>query len=507
MKVCIAMIENELHFPFIFKEYHHHETAMNLTHSAIYCGEDAFAQNTVYITYGDKLPENIKITENAALICIGEPPVQYFHADIPLIILGTTVDLFLLSNEVNRIFNRYNILELKLQEGVYGEKGFQYMVDLISPFFENEVLIMNSEFCFIAHTYDNLLLNSISELPQPDDFGRLPLELVDFFKNDIHYNDVQFVKDPFIYQPSIFPCRTLCINVFYQEVFACRIVSSEIETPFKNYHSELLRFFAEFIKQIYYHSSWNKSVSQNNIITIFYKLLDEKTVEPWELEKGVISHGWEKAKQFMCACLLPTERDFHVNTLPYYRQIINRNYSNICAIEYKEHIVCIVKLQEEDVSGDQFISKFIYFLRESYFRCGFSNTFSPLSDLKSYYLQSLIALNMGISQKSQLWYYRFSNHIFSYISAKLSEDIKPRYLCAKELTILEEYDSKNHSDYLLTLRVYLNNQMNAVQTAKELFIHRSTMMYRLERIKELTNLNLKDPTEILYLQLSLKLFF
>ena len=47
--------------------------------------------------------------------------------------------------------------------------------------------------------------------------------------------------------------------------------------------------------------------------------------------------------------------------------------------------------------------------------------------------------------------------------------------------------------------------MNTVQTAKALFIHRSTFLYRLERIKALLETDLEDPEELFYLNLSFRL--
>lgn len=44
--------------------------------------------------------------------------------------------------------------------------------------------------------------------------------------------------------------------------------------------------------------------------------------------------------------------------------------------------------------------------------------------------------------------------------------------------------------------------MNAIlQTARELFIHRSSLTYRLERIQKLTKVDLDDPKDRLLLQL------
>ena len=50
--------------------------------------------------------------------------------------------------------------------------------------------------------------------------------------------------------------------------------------------------------------------------------------------------------------------------------------------------------------------------------------------------------------------------------------------------------------------VYLSLERNALQTANALFIHRSTLFYRLERIQKLTKLNLDDAKIRLVLQLS-----
>lgn len=56
-----------------------------------------------------------------------------------------------------------------------------------------------------------------------------------------------------------------------------------------------------------------------------------------------------------------------------------------------------------------------------------------------------------------------------------------------------------------TLRVYLDHNLNTVQSAKALFIHRSTFLYRLERIKAILETDLEDPEELFYLNLSFRL--
>ena len=71
------------------------------------------------------------------------------------------------------------------------------------------------------------------------------------------------------------------------------------------------------------------------------------------------------------------------------------------------------------------------------------------------------------------------------------------------VTPLLAYDRKRGSDLLKTLSVYFDTGANASETADRLFLHRNSLLYRLERIQELTGLDLKEPDARLALQLGL----
>lgn len=70
---------------------------------------------------------------------------------------------------------------------------------------------------------------------------------------------------------------------------------------------------------------------------------------------------------------------------------------------------------------------------------------------------------------------------------------------------IELYDSQNQTELLNTLICYYKNDCNARITAKELFIHKNSVIYRVKRIEEIIGLNLSDPEDRFNLQLSLKL--
>jgi DNA-binding PucR family transcriptional regulator len=68
---------------------------------------------------------------------------------------------------------------------------------------------------------------------------------------------------------------------------------------------------------------------------------------------------------------------------------------------------------------------------------------------------------------------------------------------------LLDHDRTRRSDLVRTLKTYFAAGANASEAADRLFLHRNSMLYRLERIQSLTGLDLKDDRVALALQLGL----
>jgi purine catabolism regulator len=71
---------------------------------------------------------------------------------------------------------------------------------------------------------------------------------------------------------------------------------------------------------------------------------------------------------------------------------------------------------------------------------------------------------------------------------------------------LAEYDKRHRSNLVNTIAAYFEHHGNISQTAESLFIHRNTLLYRLDRIGELTQHELDQSDMRLSLHLALKLW-
>ena len=66
------------------------------------------------------------------------------------------------------------------------------------------------------------------------------------------------------------------------------------------------------------------------------------------------------------------------------------------------------------------------------------------------------------------------------------------YLCHPALIALERYDKKYGNNLKDVLYLYLTNDRNSAKTAKDLFIHRNTMLYKINKIEEIIGQSLDD---------------
>ena len=136
---------------------------------------------------------------------------------------------------------------------------------------------------------------------------------------------------------------------------------------------------------------------------------------------------------------------------------------------------------------------------------GASSEIYDFMQISQGYYQARMALELGKRSGSMNWCCRFDDYLLEYLLNQGGEHLSPELLCSNKLLILKQYDEKNKTELYLTLQVYLELERNVLQTAKALFIHRSTLFYRLERIRKLADIDYEDAKERLVLLLSFQI--
>jgi PucR family transcriptional regulator, purine catabolism regulatory protein len=82
----------------------------------------------------------------------------------------------------------------------------------------------------------------------------------------------------------------------------------------------------------------------------------------------------------------------------------------------------------------------------------------------------------------------------------------PEIITFQEETLGRLLEHEGADELIHTLETYFEHNGNLSQAAEALFVHRNTLIYRIERIESITNLNLDNPEERLAMQLALRIY-
>lgn len=102
--------------------------------------------------------------------------------------------------------------------------------------------------------------------------------------------------------------------------------------------------------------------------------------------------------------------------------------------------------------------------------------------------------------------YFFNDFYFdSFLVDSISKE-QGRKFYTHYLSTLLTYDLENKTSFTPTLKAYLAHHLNIATTSRALFIHRNTLLYRIEKIKGLLPVDLEQEKNTFALQLALKLY-
>jgi DNA-binding PucR family transcriptional regulator len=165
---------------------------------------------------------------------------------------------------------------------------------------------------------------------------------------------------------------------------------------------------------------------------------------------------------------------------------IEKNAGFDCAVFRHGNLVIMLC---HDPDRDEIVS----YLRSRAHSLGFiaavSKRFSPLTTMPVIFDQTRRILDDGKSLNPGTRVFVDDDFGLRVIISKLLEQYSISELCHSGVLRLYENDREHGTDYTDTLLVFLENDRNVLQTSRSLFIHRNTLLRRLERISSFIDVN------------------
>ena len=182
-------------------------------------------------------------------------------------------------------------------------------------------------------------------------------------------------------------------------------------------------------------------------------------------------------------------------------QILRQYETQAVAAQFAGHVVILVQADQDiDALSEALLER----LREgdNGVSIGISSSFSGADQVSAAHQQCSEIQDIAQRIRSENAVHRFDelgylHTLYHAGAASLSQNA--------QVPILRRLLNERQADLFNTLEAYLDAGGNSVQTAETLLIHRSTLNYRLARIKEICDVELSSPATRLNLQIALKL--
>lgn len=173
-------------------------------------------------------------------------------------------------------------------------------------------------------------------------------------------------------------------------------------------------------------------------------------------------------------------------------------------------LISLDSIEKPTEERKQFVESFTKKMKERFgvdqIQASFSSIYSTYKQIEKSYEESLTVLKIKKTFPDE------TAHILGYqelgIYQLLDVILEKRKLDQFEnysLKKLVDYDERHNSNLVETLEVFLNKDHNINDAAKELNVHTNTLSYRLKRISEIGDIDLRDPNQKMTLYIDIKL--
>ena len=455
----------------------------------------------VYILRSDELPEIPPVQTDVLILCAGTRlPAHWIKCRCSLFLITDGTELFRIFNLVQEIFISYSRWEESLMSILEDDADIRKLLLCSVHIFENPITVTNKNMEILGAA-------ALSAGPEPKweliRQNNIPLEAAKRLQDlQRSYLDV---REPFLHQDKGFEL-VYSVNIFIKDEYKGAVSLSASNRPFRAGDLVLFRYLADIIEKVLQNQAKSSSISYQAVKEPLKDILNGIPAEQTRISSALRDLPFSADSKDCCwLCLVISScGEEHFLEPEYLATALADKVSHAISFPFEENIVFAVQLSSAD-SLSAVLKKIEPVLKSTGFRIGVSDPFMKLRDIRTAYRKASCALALGSQTGSEKWVRRFSDYALTYLLFNAKGGFELNDVLPDGLIKLLSHDEKSKISYTDTLRCYLDNQMNAARTARELYLHRSSLLQRTDKIFELLGTRLESADERLYYSILLHL--
>lgn len=466
--------------------------------------------NFLYLGYASQfVPDLTSFELPVLIICIEDITLSEELLSLNnacIIRLPKSTDLFSVCNAINSLFHEDTLLKNyteKLYEAMLQNQSIQDICNMTAVFLKNPVVVMDRSLKHIAISTD-IELEDYVWLDQKKNGGYISDVSLDLLKkqmaNEKNFNDSESIILP----KGVSKYRRIIHHITFNNQLAGTIIIFEVHKEFHDLDIQFIKMLSDLIA-LKMKSDASIANSKAAIYEHFFLDLLEDKINSNNLYERLQTLKIVLHDNIYMITIDIREYDQTHRTIQYFKNTLDEIINEGTSVIYNNNIVMIIMLEGSHTLSEAVINKINVFCKKKNLFAGISKCFHDISKLKMYYEQTVTALYLNRRFKKMDHLVFYEDFITEHMMDIASNYTDLKLLCNEDLITLDNYDRMNHTSYTSCLYEFLIHERSLTHTAEALHIHRNTLIYRLNRIKEILNHDLEDSDYRFSLLLSFKI--
>lgn len=175
----------------------------------------------------------------------------------------------------------------------------------------------------------------------------------------------------------------------------------------------------------------------------------------------------------------------------------NGSSNNITLFSYESYYVFIINnFTETQINKliKNLLNYFARYIEKDHFFLGVGTAALTIDTISDSYKNAKTAMKMALYRKEKV--VKFDDMGFNQILYSIDNDQIMKSYADKLLAPFEEYDRKHNTNYIEILKSYISNNRSLISVSESIYMHRNTINYRIQKMKELSGSELKTLEDL-----------
>lgn len=483
------------------------DLSSNVNRIKFYTHDTVFSNDTIYMGSTKMLPSP-STPGTFAFLCYGPTfdVLKYENSQFHVIYAPTCKSSLELFNKIqDELFHiqKINAGLHMLINAFFTEQGLQYFVDVAYHVFGNPMFIIDNSHKYLAVSAGILTDNVL--LSKENQEGYISEQGLSFIRQAKIDEQIRSNNSPVYFTNPLHGKGMLVDAITINNIEVGHVMLYEQDHPFQEFDSIMLHRTSRIISM---ELQKNSFITMNKGFMYSYFLADlldnPETNYSSVIERLSILNYDLKEKQYII--VIPSRSYCNTNTrLDVIVEQLHKLLPNSIYVIYENTIVVLISRYQKDGISEYEYDRLLNFLESNHLTAGLSNEFYHLKDARSYYKQAQKAVELGQKLHPQHAIHQYSENYLYHIFEMCEPLENLNHFIHPGLLRLREYDVKHNTDLIETLTEYLHSPGQPGLVSKRLHIHKNTLLYRMEKIREITDCPIENGDDYLKFGLSLEI--